>query len=151
MNENTFSRLRSLVDAIPDGDEDKEDLLTLFASLDSANQQISHLEQDRFDLLRQEDSVRKEIAETAKEGKKKARELRAVVKSLNEERRQLSGALEFSRYILKEAHTKIESQKISIGWLCRRIRGDKAWKDLTSHDRQEIKEIQKQIWKERGE
>jgi hypothetical protein len=144
MSENNFSRLRSLVDAIPDGDRDKEDLLALFATLDSANQQILHLEEDKFELLRQEDSIRKESADKIK----KAKESRAAVKRLTEERRQLSGALEFSRYILKEAHTKIESQKISIGWLCRRIRGSKSWDILTSHEKQEVKNIQKQMWKE---
>ena len=122
-----FSRLRSLVLLIPVDDPDRRDLLKLLELEEQHRRTIKHLEEDIFDLLRQEDSYRRELLQRDTE-----------FDLLGEERRQLSGALELSRYIVNVSRRKIEEQRISVGWLCRRLkRGEK----LQAYEKQEIQSL----------
>jgi hypothetical protein len=112
---------------MPAEDPDRQDLLKLLELEEQHRRTVKHLEEDIFDLLRQENSFRKELLQRDTE-----------VDCMVEERRQLSGALELSRYIIEVLKRKIEEQRISVGWLCRRLkRGEK----LKEHERQEIQSL----------
>ena len=122
-----FSRLRSLVLLMPANDPDRQDLLKLLKLEEQHRRTIKHLEEDIFDLLRQEDGLRKNLLQRDME-----------FDSLGEEKRRLSGALELSRYMVKILKRKIEEQRISVGWLCRRL---KRGETLQAHEKQEIQSL----------
>ena len=92
-----LARLRAVVEDIPDGDQDKEDLMLLFGELDRV----------------------KRLHRAIKDRSKERRHVR-------EENRRLRGALSLAKFALKEYDRKVMEQGISIKWLCRRLkRGEK--------------------------
>lgn len=116
-----LERLRSVVEALPEGDEDREDLLLLFAELERVKTTNARL---------------------------KGR-LRGARK-LRREHRQLSGALNLCRYALKTTLLTVSEKDVTIGWLRRRVsrRGDlsdyekQELKTLTLEDRLNDRSIQ---------
>jgi len=57
--------------------------------------------------------------------------------------RQLTDALEISRLACRWAHTKFEEQRITIGWLCRRLG---TWENqLAAHQKEELLPIVRDI------
>lgn len=87
-----LERLRSVVEALPEGDQDREDLILLYTEL------------DRVKTLN---------------AKLKGR-LRGARK-LREENRRLSGALSLCRFALKTAMDTIAQKEVTVGWLRRRV------------------------------
>jgi chromosome segregation ATPase len=127
---NDFSRLRSLVELMPAEDSDRQDLLQLLDLEEQHRRSIKHLQEDIFELLRQEDSFRKQLLEKDTE-----------LDSLGEAHRQLSGALELIRYMVKILKRKIEEQKISLGWLSRRLGKQK----LQPYEKDELDNIREEL------
>ena len=91
-----LARLRAVVEDIPDGDQDKEDLMLLFGELDRV----------------------KRLHRAIKDRSKERRHVR-------EENRRLRGALSLAKFALKEYDRKVMEQGISIKWLCRRLKQNK--------------------------
>lgn len=77
-----LARLRSIVEALPDGDQDKLDLILLFTELDRV----------------------KRLHRAARARKREQR-------NLKEENRRLSGALRLAQYALEVALKKVEKQQ----------------------------------------
>ena len=127
MTKTDFSKLRSLVLLMPADDPDRQDLLNLLELEEQHRRTIKHLNEDIFELLRQEDNSRKDHVKMDKD-----------LDQLGEKNRRLSGALELSRYMIKVLGRKVEEQRISLGWLCRRLkRGEK----LKGYEKEEIQSL----------
>lgn len=87
-----LARLRSVVETLPEGDQDREDLILLFT----------------------------EVQRVKKTNTKLNGRLRGV-RICREENRRLSGALSLAKYALGVANKKIAEQEVTIGWLRRRV------------------------------
>ena len=106
-------RLRAVVENLPDGDQDKEDLMLLFGELDRV----------------------KRLHRAVKNSRTERRHV-------GEDNRRLRGALRLAKFALKTAIHKINEQKVTIGWLCRRI---KRGESLSQHERKEVTLIERNI------
>jgi hypothetical protein len=123
-----LERLRSLVDAMPDGDQDKEDLELLFSEYNRVKGVVVVV------------GAKLDHLERAEKHRQRIRVKRAKV-------RQLSGALNLARYMIKLLHAKIEEQQVTIDWLRRRV-GQRS--DLQPYEKDRLKEIAQEVKPKRG-
>lgn len=88
-----FTRLRGLVEAMPEGDQDREELLELLSLFDRQGKRLEKLKTVRRDLTR----IRTRL-------------------------RQTEGALGLVKWLCQEASQKLEDNRLTIDWLSRRLR-----------------------------
>lgn len=87
-----LARLRALVENLPDGDRDREDLMLLFS----------------------------EVQRVKKANTKLSGRLRGA-RICREDNRRLRGALSLAKYALELANKKAAEQEVTIDWLRRRV------------------------------
>ena len=107
--EERLARLRSLVEALPEGDEDREDLILLFSELGRLKKQIVKMQRRRH-----RNWIRRE------------------------ENKRLCGALSLAKYGLQLANRRIKEQQITIGWLCRRLKRGEKLQEYEHHELKSI-------------
>lgn len=104
-----FNRLRALIEVMPKGDQDREELLELLSL---------------FDRL----ATRNKILEGIQRNYRQAKE----------ELRQTRGALALAKWACKEATLKLEEGRLTIGWLSRRIKQTNRLTDYEKAEIQKI-------------